>query len=440
MFEQLSSRLERFVHKLKGQGKITPQNVRETLEEVKGILLEADVSLPVVKDFLEGVSQRAMGAEVLESITPGQQMVKIIYDELVRILGGDQELLRLGKSPSPVMLVGLNGSGKTTTAAKLALYLKKKGRRPLLVAADYRRPAAVEQLTILGHQIGVPVAKGEGLGSYEVFRRARRWAEQEGFDTLILDTAGRMHVDDELMGELSYLYDQVKPSECLLVVDGMTGQDAIHSAQSFSRRLSLTGVILTKMEGDTRGGAALSLRYITGKPIKFVGVGERVEDLEAFHPTRIANRLLGKGDIVTLVERAQETFKEEKARAWAHKLAEDQFTLEDLRDQLLHISRMGPLESLISMIPGMGKLRNIAAPDERELKAMIAIINSMTPEERRNPRIIGSSRKQRIARGSGRTIQEVNRLLRQFEEMKSLTKMMKNLKKGKFFSFRSPPL
>ncbi|MBM3329357.1 MAG: signal recognition particle protein [Calditrichaeota bacterium] len=424
MFDELTGKLERMVRNLRGQGKLTEANVRDTLRDVRRILLEADVSLPAVKAFIESAAIRALGQEVLASITPGQQMIKVIHDELAAFLGGEAEPVRFGKSPSPILLVGLNGAGKTTTAAKLALHLRKKGRKPLLVAADTHRPAAAEQLETLGRQLGIPVVHGDGPDPAQIYEKGREFARREGLDCIIVDSAGRMHIDDELMAELEHLQSVVKPPETLLVMDGMTGQDAVRSAQVFASRIEITGLVLTKLDGDARGGAALSLRFITGRPIKFVGMGEKTGDLEIFHPDRLAGRILGMGDVVSLVERAQASVDAESAAKLARKLIQREFTLDDFKEQILQLKKMGPLESILGMLPGMkGALKGVDV-NEGEMKAVVAIIDSMTPNERRTPRIIDGSRRRRIARGSGRSVQEVNRLLNQFEQSQRMMKLL----------------
>ncbi len=431
MFDQLTERFERFIRNLRGQGKLTEANVRETVREVRKILLEADVSLKAAKAFIEGVQEKSLGRKVLDSVTPGQQMVKVIHDELAAFLGGDAEPLRFGKSPSPILIAGLNGSGKTTTCAKLALWLRKRGRRPLLVAADTRRPAAVDQLVTLGAEIGVPVFTGDRRDPVKIAAAAREHAREKSLDCYIIDSAGRMHVDDELMRELKDLQNVVKPPETLLVVDGMTGQDAVRSTQTFGDRIELTGLVLTKLDGDARGGAALSIRWVTGRPIKFVGVGEKPGDLEPFHPERMAGRILGLGDVVTLVEKAQAAVDQNAARKTAEKLARLEFTLEDFREQLVQLKKMGPLESLLGMIPGMrGQLKGLRIEDS-QIKVAQAIIDSMTAQERSTPRIIDGSRRRRIAAGSGRSVQEVNRLLNQFQQMKKMFKRF-GRHKGRF--------
>ncbi len=436
MFEELTERFEKFVRNLRGQGKLTEANVRDTVRQVRRIMLEADVSLPAAKAFVSSVLEKSLGQEVLSSITPGQQMVKIINDELARFLGDQAEPIRFGKSPSPILMVGLNGCGKTTTSAKLALYLKRHGRNPLLVAADTYRPAASEQLETLGKQLDVQVFARDDLNPVEIAVAAREHARKKSLDCLIIDSAGRMHVNDELMEELVHMVAAVKPPETLLVVDGMTGQDAVRSAKAFLERIELTGLILTKLDGDARGGAALSIRWVTGKPIKFIGIGEKPADLESFHPDRMAGRILGMGDIVSLVEKAQTAVDAESAARFARKAARQELTLEDFREQLIQLKNMGPLDSLLAMIPGMkGAMKGLQV-DENELIGITAIIDSMTVKERRTPRIIDGSRRRRIARGSGRSVQEINRLLNQFEQMR---KMMKSMgKRGSKMPFGFP--
>lgn len=425
MFEELTEKFEKFIRNVRGRGKLTEANVKETVREVRRILLEADVSLPAVKSFVQGVTDRALGQEVLASITPGQQLIKIIHDEMIAFLGGDAAPIQFGKSPSPILVVGLNGSGKTTTCAKLALHLKRKGRKPLLVAADTRRPAAAEQLETLGRQIDLPVFVGDDRSDpLNIYETAREVAHRQGLDCLIVDSAGRMAINEELMEELERLQKGVHPPETLLVVDGMTGQDAVKSAKAFLDRIELTGLILTKLDGDARGGAALSIRYATGRPIKFIGIGEKVSDLEMFHPDRMTGRILGMGDIVSLVEKAQQTVDLQQAQRFAHKLVKQEFSLEDFREQLRQIRKMGPLESLIKMIPGASKALNGVDMAEEELKVVEAIIDSMTMDERKHPRIINGSRRKRIALGSGRTVQDVNRLLNQFHQIQKMMKQM----------------
>lgn len=436
MFEELTEKFEKFLRNLRGQGKLTEANVRDTMRQVRRIMLEADVSLPAAKAFVKSTTEKSLGSEVLTSITPGQLMVKIIHDELVTFLGGQAEPIRFGKSPSPILIVGLNGTGKTTTTAKLALKLKRQGRKPLMVAADTRRPAAIDQLVTLGKQLDIPVFTSGFDDPIKITEASREHARSNSLDCLIIDTAGRMHVNDELMDELMRLQDAVKPPETLLVVDGMTGQDAVRSAKTFTDRLDLTGLILTKLDGDARGGAALSIRWVTGKPIKFVGVGEKPADLDTFHPDRMAGRILGMGDIVSLVEKAQASVDAEKAAKFAGKLAKQELTLEDFREQLIQLKNMGPLDSLLAMIPGLSGAMKGMQFDESELTGVTAIIDSMTVDERRTPRIIDGSRRRRIARGSGRSIQEINRLLNQFDQM---NKMMKRMgKRGGKMPFKLP--
>lgn len=422
MFDELTDHFERFVKNLRGQGKLTETNVKDTLRQVRRIMLEADVSLPAAKSFVNGVLEKSLGKEVLSSVTPGQQLVKIIHEELVGFLGGDAEPIQFGKSPSAIMMVGLNGAGKTTTSAKLALHLKRRGRKPLLVAADTRRPAAIDQLETLGRELGIPVFSGDRKDPVIIAGAAREHARENGLDCIIIDSAGRMHVNEELMEELVRLQAAVKPPETLLVVDGMTGQDAVRSAKSFLEKIDLTGLVLTKLDGDARGGAALSIRWVTGKPIKFVGVGEKPSDLDEFHPDRMAGRILGMGDIVTLVERAQESVDAKTAEKLQRKIRKAEFNLEDFREQLIQLKNMGPLDSLIAMIPGAKAAMKGLKVEESEFIAVKAVIDSMTSAERNNPRIIDGSRRKRIATGSGRSIQDVNRLLNQFEQMKKMMK------------------
>lgn len=421
MFDNLTGRLETFVRNLRGQGKLSESNVKDTLREVRRILLEADVSLKAAKAFVRDVEEKSLGHEVLRSVTPGQQMVKIIHDELVSFLGGASEPIRFGKSPSPILIVGLNGAGKTTTSAKLAAHLRKRGRKPLLVAADTFRPAAIDQLETLGRQIDIPVFSGDRKNAIKTVAESRDYARELGLDCLIIDSAGRMAVNDELMNQLQEMQDAIKPPETLLVVDGMTGQDAVRSANAFLERIELTGLVMTKLDGDSRGGAALSIRWVTGKPIKFIGVGEKTNDFEQFHPDRMAGRILGLGDVVSFVEKAQEAVDLESAQKMADKLAKQQFTLEDFREQLHQLKKMGPLESVLGMIPGMKSIKGLQV-DENQFVVVESIIDSMTPAEREVPRIINGSRRRRIAQGCGRTVQDVNRLLNQFEQMQKMIK------------------
>jgi signal recognition particle subunit SRP54 len=428
MFESLSEKLSRTFKKLRGQGKLTEKNIQEALKEVRMALLEADVNYKVVKKFVEDIRQSAMGQEVLDSLSPGQQVIKIVNQELIRLMGGTRQDLNLtGRTPFALMLVGLQGSGKTTTAGKLALHLRKKGRNPYLVPADIYRPAAIEQLQKLGGQVGIPVHDTDkGRKPEDTCLEAMQRAGTVGADVLIMDTAGRLHVDDELMAELVRIKERVSPTEILLVADAMTGQDAVNVAKHFNDLLDISGVILTKMEGDARGGAALSIKAVTDKPIKFIGVGEKLDALEPFFPDRLASRILGMGDMLSLIEKAQEEFDEKEALKLAKKLKKREFDLEDFLGQLRQLKKLGSLEQIMSMIPGLGQLKQLknVKPDERELIRVEAIINSMTKEERENYKIINGSRRRRIALGSGTTIQDVNKLLKNFAQTK---KMMETL-------------
>jgi signal recognition particle subunit SRP54 len=430
MFENLTDRLESAFKKLRGHGKLTEENIQEAMGEVRTALLEADVNFGVVKEFIATVTEKAIGSEVLSSLSPGQQVVKIVHDELVDLLGSQAQPLRLdGRQPVVIMLAGLQGSGKTTTAAKLARQLKSKGRSPLLVPADVYRPAAIEQLQVLGAQIGVPVfGSTPEQKPVDIARQAMAEAARENYDTVIIDTAGRLHVDEALMVELQEISRAVPLTEVLFVADAMTGQDAVTVADKFNSDLEITGVILTKMEGDARGGAALSVKKVTGKPIKFVGVGESVEALEIFHPDRAASRILGMGDVLSLIEKAEAVVDQKNAEQLARKIQKNAFTLEDFLDQIQQIKKMGSLEQLMGMIPGINKLKQLKEapkPDEKELGKTEAIIRSMTLKERRNHRIIDASRRLRIAKGSGTSVNEVNRVLKSYAMM---LKMMKNLK------------
>jgi signal recognition particle subunit SRP54 len=427
MFENLTEKFEGVVKALRGQGRISEGNIEGALREVRLALLEADVNYNVVKDFAAAVKEKAMGAEVLASLSPDQHFIKIVHAELAKMMGGQAQELDLARRPPvSVMLVGLQGSGKTTSCGKLALFLQKKKRTPFLVPADVYRPAAIEQLKVLGSQIGIPVYDSNpGADPVEICRDAVQYAERNGYDTVLLDTAGRLHIDEELMEELRRIKGAVDPADILLVADAMTGQDAVNVARSFHQKLSLTGVVLTKLDGDARGGAALSIRAVTGAPIKFVGVGEKLDALEPFFPDRMASRILGMGDILTLVEKAQDTIDEKEARELERKLRKSQFTLEDFREQLIRVRKMGSMEDLLGMIPGMGgKLKEMkgAAPDEAELKRTLAIIDSMTREERNNVKVLNGSRRKRIALGSGTTVQEVNRLLKNFQQAEQMIK------------------
>jgi signal recognition particle subunit SRP54 len=436
MFERLSDKLAAVFKKLKGRGVLNEAQVNEALREVRLALLEADVHYRVTKAFVDRIRERAVGEEVFRSLTPAQQVVKIVHEELVTLLGGESPRLDLsGKPPVALMLVGLQGGGKTTTAAKLAKRLKSQGRQPYLVPADVQRPAAIEQLKRLGAEIGVAVHPTDpGQDPVKISNTAMEAAYTAGFDTVILDTAGRLHIDAPLMAELKAIKEKVSPREILLVADAMTGQDAVQMAQSFHELLKLTGVILTKIEGDARGGAALSMRAVIDRPLKFLGVGEKLDALEVCHPDRLASRILGLGDVLTLIEKAQETFDAAQVEALEQKLRQETFTLEDFRDQLRQIQKLGTVEQLLQMIPGFSKVKALKGlkPDERELKKVEAIINSMTAQERANHQIIDGRRRRRIARGSGTTVEEVNRLLKNFyltqKMMKQMTKMGKRSK------------
>lgn len=436
MFDTLTEKLDRTFKKLKGQGKLTESNISDALKEVRLALLEADVHFKVVKKFIEDIRVRSIGHEVLDSLTPGQQVIKIVHQELVRLMGESGEGLNLtGRTPFCVMLVGLQGSGKTTTAGKLALFLRKHGRNPYLVPADVYRPAAIDQLQKLASQLGVPAYSSKGgVKPEDICLDALSKAPGVGSDVLVLDTAGRLHIDDALMAELVRIKDALRPTEILLVADAMTGQDAVNVARDFHRILDITGVVLTKMEGDARGGAALSIRAITGKPIKFIGTGEKMNALEPFYPERVASRILGMGDMLTLIEKAQTTFDEKEALKLQKKLKKREFDLEDFRTQLAQVKKIGSLEQIIGMLPGLGQLKELKnmKPDEKELIRIEAIISSMTKEERRNYKIISGSRRKRIAKGSGTSIQDVNKLLKSFTQTK---KMMEDFTRKGLQSF-----
>ncbi len=436
MFENLSEKLNAIFKKLKGHGRLTEEHINQALREVKLALLEADVNYKVVKDFLNQVKEKALGQEVMQSLTPAQQVIKIVRDELTTLMGGSGAELNLKGMPAIIMLVGLQGSGKTTTCAKLAKFLKeKRGRRPYLVSADVYRPAAIEQLNKLGEQINIDVHPIEDSKTpLDICLDAVIKARKKGYDTILIDTAGRLHIDEKMMDELKQLKSQIMPQEILLVADAMTGQDAVNIAKSFNEALDISGVILTKMEGDARGGAALSIKAVTQKPIKFIGVGEKLDALEIFYPDRIASRILGMGDILSFIEKAQETIDLEKAKELEKKLRKSEFTLEDFREQLQRIRKMGSLEQILSMLPGFNQLKQLKnlQIDEKELIKIEAIINSMTKEERLHPEIINGSRRRRIARGSGTTVQDVNRLLKQYAQTKKMIKTFTKMgKKGK---------
>jgi signal recognition particle subunit SRP54 len=431
MFDALSDKLNSVFKQLKGQGKLSEKNIADGLRAVRMALLEADVHYQVVKRLVADIKERALGQEVMGSLTPGQQVVKIVNEALTTLMGESHQALNLsGEKPFAVMLVGLQGSGKTTTAGKLSVMLRKTGKQPYLVPADVYRPAAIDQLKKLGTQLGVPVFDATpDMDPVQICQQARVAAQKAGCDIMLLDTAGRLHIDDELMDELSRIRASLKPTEILLVADAMTGQDAVNIAKAFDERLDIGGVVLTKMDGDARGGAALSIRSITGKPIKFIGVGEKLSELEAFHPDRMASRILGMGDVLTIIEKAQEVVDEKKAVELEKKLRKNQFTLEDFRDQMRQIRKMGSLTDILGMIPGMGKVKQMKnlQVDEKELVHIEAIINSMTPQERRQHAIINGSRRKRIAAGSGTRVQDVNRLLKNYAQV---MKMMKKFNKG----------
>lgn len=427
MFESLSARLQSITERLRGKAKITEADLEVALREIRLALLEADVNFRVVKDFVAHVRERALGAEVLSGLNAGQQVVKVVHDELVAVLGGERRELQLTGRPAVMMLVGLQGSGKTTTAAKLAIRLRKEGHRPLLVAADVYRPAAVDQLVQLGDQIGIEVhTRSVGTPALEVARSGIEVARQRGHDLVLIDTAGRLHVDEPMMDELVRIAGAVTPAETLLVVDAMTGQESVKVAEAFHHRLPVTGLVLTKMDGDARGGAALSIRSVTGLPITFLGTSERTDGLEPFHPDRLAQRILGMGDILSLVERVQETVDREEAERVAQRMMESRFTLDDFRSQLTQVKKMGPIGQVLSMIPGAGQMAGAAqqAVDEGQLTRVEAIIDSMTPHERRHPEVVKASRRRRIALGSGTSTADVNRLLKQFAEMQKLMRQL----------------
>jgi len=435
MFESLSDRLNATFKKLRGQARLTDANIQEAMAEVRQALLEADVNFKVVKEFIASATEKAIGLDVLGSLAPGQQVIKVVHQHLLELLGGAATPLNLGGAPpATIMLVGLQGSGKTTTAGKLARLLQKQGRRPYLVPADVYRPAAIEQLQVLGRNLSLPVHPSlSGQDPVEICRAAQLVARDKNCDTLIIDTAGRLHVDAELMAELSRIKAAIRPGEILFVADAMTGQDAVTVADKFNQDLAITGVVLTKMDGDARGGAALSIKKVTGQPIKFVGMGEGLDALEVFHPDRLASRILGMGDVLSLIEKAESVVDQKQAAQMVDKLRRDAFTLEDFRDQIRQIRKMGSLEQLMGMIPGMSRLKqmqNIPKPDEKELGRVEAIINSMTAQERRRHEIITAGRRQRIAKGSGTTINDVNKVIKSYGEMLKVMKKMKG--KGVF--------
>ena len=433
MFENLSERLERSFKILKGEGRITEINVAETLKDVRRALLDADVNYKVAKTFTDTVKQKALGQNVLTAVKPGQLLVKIVHDELATLMGGTAQELQLKSHPAVILMAGLNGAGKTTLSGKLALLLKtKKNRRPLLVACDVYRPAAVEQLRVLAEQIDVPIYMNlESQDPVAIAREGIQHAKAKGYDTVIVDTAGRLAVDEELMREIAAIKEACQPDEERFVVDAMTGQDAVNTAKEFNDRLDYDGVVLTKLDGDTRGGAALSIRTVVDKPIKFVGTGEKMEALDVFHPERMADRILGMGDIVSLVERAQAQYDEEEAKKLQRKIQKNQFDFDDFLGQIQQIKKMGNLKELASMIPGVGKALKDIDIDDNAFKSIEAIIQSMTPKERKHPEILNQSRKNRIAKGSGTTLQEVNRLVKQFDQTRKMMKMVTGSKMGK---------
>lgn len=433
LFNSLSERFNHIFSKLKNRGRLTELEIKEAMREVRMALLEADVNYLVAKDFVKNVSEKAVGDQVLKSLTPSQQVIKIVKDELTNLMSSNNQKLQVSSNlPTVIMMCGLQGAGKTTMCAKLGAYLKKSGKKPLLVACDIYRPAAINQLQIVGKQAGVEVFERGTQNPVKTAQQAVEHAKKQGFDTVIIDTAGRLHINQELMDELKNIKAKVAPTEILLVVDAMTGQDAITVAESFNKDLDITGVVLTKLDGDTRGGAALSIKAITGKPIKFTGVGEKIGDIEPFYPDRIASRILGMGDVLSLIEKAQEAVSEEEAKALEKKFRENSFTFDDYLKQIESVKKMGNIKDLLSMIPGIGgKIKNLDI-DEHQILVNKAIIQSMTPQERLMPEIIKASRRQRIAKGSGTSVQQVNQLLKQFEQSKE---MMKQLKNGKFKNF-----
>ncbi|HDU7661928.1 TPA: signal recognition particle protein [Listeria monocytogenes] len=447
-FEGLAGRLQETMNKIRGKGKVNEADVKEMMREVRLALLEADVNFKVVKQFIKTVSERAVGADVMKSLTPGQQVIKIVQEELTSLMGGEESKIGTAdRPPTVIMMVGLQGAGKTTTSGKLANLLRKKyNRKPLLVAADIYRPAAIKQLETLGKQLDMPVfSLGDQVSPVEIAKQAIAKAKEEHLDYVIIDTAGRLHIDETLMDELKQVKEIATPTEILLVVDSMTGQDAVNVAQSFNEQLEITGVVLTKLDGDTRGGAALSIRSVTGKPIKFIATGEKMEALETFHPDRMASRILGMGDVLSLIEKAQTDVDTEKMKAMEQKMKDNSMTLDDFLEQLQQVKQMGPLDELLKMMPGANKMKGLdnMNVEDKQLGHIEAIIKSMTKNEKDNPDIINASRRKRIARGSGRPVQEINRLLKQFGEMKKMMKQMTGGGKGKkgknpFGNFKMP--
>ena len=435
MFESITSRLEAIFKKFSARGRLTEKDVEEGMREIRTALLEADVNLKVVKDFIDQVSARAVGQEVIQSVKPGQQLVKIVYDEMVKLMGPADPKLHIVSPVTTLMLCGLQGSGKTTTVAKLGKYLAKQGHRPLLVAADVKRPGAEDQLSILGEQVGLPVFRKDRTRPPLICAQGVQYGEEHNHDVVLLDTAGRLHIDAEMMDELTEIADTLAPQEILYVCDAMTGQDAVTSAKEFSSRLKLTGVILTKLDGDARGGAALSVKAITGVPIKFAGVGEKVDDFELFHPARMAQRVLGMGDIVSFVEKAQQAVDREKALDFQKKFKENALTLADFLSQLEQLEKLGPVQKWLEMVPGLGKMPGMEEIADQDLKHIKAIIQSMTPAEREDPEIIEHSRRRRIAAGSGTQPQDVNQLLKQFRQMRKMLRTLTKRGRGRLGLF-----
>lgn len=421
-FEGISEKIQNIFKKLTSRGKLSEADIKAAMREVKLVLLEADVNFVVVKQFVKQLSEKAVGSEILDSLTPGQQVIKLVRDELTELLGGKQAEMKSG-NPTVILMMGLQGAGKTTFCAKLAGWYKKQGRNPLLVACDIYRPAAIKQLHVVGEQAGVDVFDMGQENASKIYKEALQYAIQNAEDVIIVDTAGRLHIDDEMMGELKNLKETANPTETLLVLDAMTGQDAVNAATIFNDNIGIDGVVLTKIDGDTRGGAAMSVRAVTGKPIKFVGTGEKLADIEPFHPDRMASRILGMGDVLSLIEKAETAFEEKKAVELQKKISKDQLTLEDFLDQMEQISDMGSMSDILAMMPGGGKLKGMQV-DEKQLARTKAIVLSMTPAERREPHIINGARRKRIAAGSGTQIQDVNRLLNQFDQMKKMLKQL----------------
>lgn len=442
-FENLSDKLQNVFKQLRSKGKLTEKDVKDAMREVKLALLEADVNYKIVKQFINKVNERAVGVEVMESLTPGQQVIKIVNEELIELMGSTQSRLTFSNKPPTIyMMVGLQGAGKTTTSGKLAGLLRKQGKNPLLVACDIYRPAAIKQLQVVGNNYNIPVFEmGDKISPVEIAKEALKHAEKNRNDVILIDTAGRLHINEELMEELQNIKSAVRPQEILLVVDAMTGQDAVTVAESFNTQLGIDGILLTKLDGDARGGAALSVRSVTGKPIKYIGMGEKMEDLEPFYPDRMASRILGMGDVLSLIEKAQQNYDEKQAAEMAQKMRNNEFSLDDFLEQMQQIKKMGPLKDILGMIPGMSQYNlGDVEINPKDMAHVEAIIQSMTKEERNNPAILNGPRKKRIANGSGRSIAEVNRLLKQFEEMKKMMKQMNMMGKGKKGKFKMPGL